>query len=155
MTEERSRINRYNTYQDGSAARDLSVMPLPEERTRTVRRRIVRKGVQKEESKKNIKMLILVLGVSAVLFILCAQYLGARGIYSGKALEVENLQKELKEITMGNDEREDDINTNIDYKQIYDTVTNDYGMGYPGDGQIRTYDAGGEGYARQYKDIPG
>ena len=100
-------------------------------------------------------MLILVLGVSAVLFILCAQYLGARGIYSGKALEVENLQKELKEITMGNDEMEDDINTNIDYKQIYDTVTNDYGMGYPGDGQIRTYDAGGEGYARQYKDIPG
>lgn len=155
MSQERDRINRYNAYHDGSAARDLSVMPLPGEDTYAPRKRIVRKKAGKAESRKNVKMLFLVLGVSAVLFILCAQYLGVRGIHSGKASEVASLQNELKELTLSNDELEDDLNTNIDYKQIYETVTNDYGMVYPGEGQIRTYSSGGEGYARQYKKIPG
>lgn len=155
MAAERDRINRYNTYHDGSAARDLSAIPFPEERVESPKRQVLRRRLARAESRKNLKFFMLVLGVSAVLFVLCVQYLGVRGIHSGKASEVADLQNELKELTLSNDELEDDINTNIDYKQIYDTVTNDYGMVYPGEGQIRTYDAGGEGYARQYKDIPG
>ena len=73
---------------------------------------------------------------------------------SGNFTMVGSSDYEYSPTAVMNDELEAEINTNIDYNKIYDKATKEYGMVYPNKGQIRTYNAEGEGYIRKYQDIP-
>lgn len=97
------------------------------------------------------------LGVSAIvvtIFIMCVQYLNIQSAVQGNQNTVTQLQTKLNEITNENDEREVEINTNIDYELIYDTAVNELGMIYPDRNQVITYDSVISEYVKQYKDIP-
>ena len=97
------------------------------------------------------------LGVSAIvvtIFIMCVQYLNIQSAVQGNQNTVTQLQTKLNEITNENDEREVEINTNIDYELIYDTAINELGMIYPDRNQVITYDSVISEYVKQYKDIP-
>ena len=146
------RRHRYY-YSPGSEAMDLSAVPRidypPEEKPRKVPRKQPRRA-----KRKNLVYLAAMVAVTGIIFVFCVQYLTIRGKMAGMSGDVAAMQEELDELTIMNDELEAEINTNIDYNKIYDKATGDYGMVYPSKGQIRTYNAEGEGYIRKYQDIP-
>ena len=94
------------------------------------------------------------MGITAVLFGVCVQYLSLRGVSSAKSGQIATLQEELNQLKIKNDETQDDINTNINYNDIYNKAKNEYGMVYPGAGQIRNYTIEDSGYIKQYQNIP-
>lgn len=97
------------------------------------------------------------LGVSAIvvtIFVMCVQYLNIQSAVQGNQNTVTQLQTKLNEITNENNEREVEINTNIDYELIFDTAVNELGMIYPDRNQVITYDSAVSEYVKQYKDIP-
>ena len=142
-------------YSPGSEARDLSVAPRidypPEEEPE---KRKVRRQQPRRAKRRNLIYLAAMIAVTGVIFFFSVQYLTIRGQTASMSADMARVREELNELTIMNDELEAEINTNIDYNKIYDTATKDYGMVYPSKGQIRTYNAEGEGYIRKYQDIP-
>ncbi len=142
-------------YSPGSEAMDLSTAPRidypPEEEPE---KRKVRRQQPRRAKRRNLVYLAAMIAVTGVIFVFCVQYLTIRGQTASMTSDVARIREELNELTIMNDELEAEINTNIDYNKIYDTATGDYGMVYPNKGQIRTYNADGEGYIRKYQDIP-
>ena len=154
-------------YQDGSTARNMyTATPVPEEffeedhEARKKRRELSRRNQRKAQIRarakaaksKRLLAIGIVIGVAAVVGI-SALHLTSRGEVAQKTNEVSKLQGELTKLTMKNEALEAEINNSIDYDAIKETAMNDYGMVYPGDGQILTYNADGEGYIKQYKDM--
>lgn len=154
-------------YQDGSAARNMyTAAPVPEEffeedpqvrKERIIRERKEKRLAQVRERAKAAKSKRLIaIGICAgvaVVVGICALHLASRGAVAGRTNEVNRLQNELTALTMKNEALEAEVNNSIDYEAIKDTAINDYGMVYPGDGQILTYSSDGEGYIKQYKNI--
>ena len=147
---------KHNYYSPGSEARDLSTAPRidypPEEGPR--RQKTRRPNHKRRNKRKNLIYLATMVAVTGIIFVFCVQYLSIKGATSGMSADIAAMQEELNELTIMNDELEAEINTNIDYDKIYKTATGEYGMVYPNKGQVRTYNADGEGYIRQYKNIP-
>ncbi len=154
-------------YQDGSAARNVyTAAPVPEEffeedpqvkKERAIRvrkaKRLARVRAQAKAARnKKLAVIGICIGVA---FVVGAGvlHLTSRGEVAQRANEAERLQSVLTELTGKNEALEAEINKSVDYDAIKDTAMNEYGMVYPGDGQIITYNADGEGYIKQYKDI--
>ncbi len=154
-------------YQDGSAARSIyTATPVPEEffeeekkttkeRQQVLKRaerRVLARSKARAAKKKKLLRIWICIGVAAVVGI-SILHLASRGEVAKRTNEINRLRQELTEITEKNDAFEAEINNSIDYDAIRDTALNDYGMIYPADGQIITYDNGEEGYIKQYKDL--
>ena len=150
-SEERNR--RY--YTPGTAARDFSAAPQIEYPSENdiLKRRIKRRAIRRA-NRRNFLYLLVILGITAVLFGVCVQYLSLRGVSSAKSGQIATLQEELNQLKIKNDETQDDINTNINYNDIYNKAKNEYGMVYPGAVQIRNYTIEDSGYIKQYQNIP-
>ena len=142
-------------YSPGSEARDLSVAPRidypPQEEPE---KRKVRRNQPRRSKRRNLIYLAAMVAVTGIIFVFCVQYLTIRGKTSGMSADLARMQEELNELTIMNDELEAEINTNINYSRIYETAIGEYGMIYPNKGQVRTYNAEGEGYIRKYQNIP-
>lgn len=157
-------------YQDGSAARNLyTAAPVPDEffekdealkeKERQQQRLAKRKRAQaaarsRAKAAKSKKLLLawicvcvgVVVGISAI-------HLVSRNAVIQRTRTVNELQAELTELTKKNEALEAELNDSIDYDAIRDEAMNDYGMIYPEDGQIITYNADDEGYVKQFKDL--
>lgn len=152
-----------SSYVDGSAAKKLQTAPtLPE-----IERR--RRQQEKEEQRRqeelrqrqigranriNFFYTAAVIGVAVVLFVVCWQYLQLQTSVKTNASEISSLQSQVTKLTAENDEMELQINTNIDYEQIYKTAVDELGMVYPDKKQVVTFDAGISEFVKQYQDIP-
>ena len=147
------RVRKY--YTPGTAAQKVSIAPQIEYPTENdiLKRRIKRRAIRRS-NRRNFLSLLVILGATAVLFGVCIQYLSLRGVSSAKAAQIATLQEELNQLKIKNDETQDDINTNINYDDIYNKAKNEYGMVYPGEGQIRNYTIEDSGYIKQYQNVP-
>ncbi len=147
------RVRKY--YTPGTAAQKVSTAPQIEYPTENdiLKRRIKRRAIRRS-NRRNFLSLLVILGATAVLFGVCIQYLSLRGVSSAKAAQIATLQEELNQLKIKNDETQDDINTNINYDDIYNKAKNEYGMVYPGEGQIRNYTIEDSGYIKQYQNVP-
>ena len=102
----------------------------------------------------NFLYTVAVLGVVALMFTICYQYLNMQASVKNSASEIAQLEQQLAKIKASNDEEEQEINASIDYDAIYNTAVNELGMIYPERNQVITYDAGVSEYVKQYQDIP-
>ena len=81
-------------------------------------------------------------------------YLNLRSDLITTTSEINTLQEELNTLTTNNNEKQVDVESNINYQEIYDKADNEYGMTYPDANNIVEYDGGTLGYIRQYENIP-
>ena len=158
-------------YQDGSAARNIyTAAPVPDEfydeynkeelllkRERQLRQKKRKAQMAAKQravaAKKKRSAIIVICAAVAVLVAICSIHLVSRGAVAGKEKEAAILQQELTELVQKNEALEAEINAEIDYEAIKATAMKEYGMVYPADGQIITYNADDEGYVKQYKDM--
>lgn len=157
-------------YQDGSAARNMyTAAPVPDEffkedaalkkkereRRQLVKRKqaeaVARSRAKAAKSKKLLLAWICVC-VAAVVG-MSIIHLVSRNAVAQRTSEVNKLQAELTELVKKNEAFEAELNESIDYDLIKAEAMNDYGMIYPEDGQIITYNADDEGYVKQFKDL--
>ena len=157
-------------YQDGSAARNMyTAAPVPDEfyekdealkekerkeQQLAKRRRAQAESKARAKAAKNKRLLLVwICACVAAVVGICAIHLVSRSEVAQKTSKVSELRAELTELTKRNEALEAELNESIDYDAIKATAMNDYGMIYPEDGQILTYNADDEGYVKQYKDI--
>ncbi len=161
----RNRVVRYdnktNTYIHGNTVKRLNVAPeftngtvQQEEYAEQRKRRKEQERQVKRANKMNLVYTMAVVGVVALMFTICYQYLSMQASVKNSASEIAKLEQQLVKITASNDEEEQKINASIDYDAIYNTAVNELGMVYPERNQVITYDAGESEYVKQYQDIP-
>lgn len=139
-------------YIGGSAA------PLPENEpspvVRKKRQTTLHSKYVRKVNKQNFRYTLAVIGAAMVIFALGVLFLGTRASLQANEAAIASLQAQLSSLTAENDDEEMKLSANVDYKQIYQTATQDLGMTYPQSGQVVTYDAGDSEYVEKYGDIP-
>ena len=96
----------------------------------------------------------MVTAITAAAIVLGVNYLNLRSDLITTTSEINTLQEELNTLTTNNNEKQVDVESNINYQEIYDKAVNEYGMTYPDANNIVEYDGGTLGYIRQYENIP-
>ena len=149
-------VSAGNTYEYGSAARQLNTQPLrrdEESEEEKEQRRLRRKQIRRN-NKINLMYTLVVASVASVVFFICYQYLNVQAVAKVNSDKIIELKSTLNSLKDNNDALESDINASIDYDSIYDTAVNELGMVYPGKDQVITYNSKESEYVKQYKDIP-
>lgn len=140
----------YNTYVRGSEAPAIEVERAP-------RRSRIPISPRKRAARANRRSLALfgvVTVITAAAIALGVNYLNLRSDLITTTSEINTLQEELNTLTTNNNEKQVDVESNINYQEIYDKAVNEYGMTYPDANNIVEYDGGTLGYIRQYENIP-
>lgn len=146
---------RGNTVRKLHIAEPFSNEPMsPEEYVEKRKRRTAQEKKIRRANRMNFLYTVAVLGVVALMFTICYQYLNMQASVKNSASEIAQLEQQLAKIKSSNDEEEQEINASIDYDAIYNTAVNELGMIYPERNQVITYDAGVSEYVKQYQDIP-
>lgn len=141
----------YNTYVRGSEAPAIEVERAPRRRSRipiSPRKRAAR------ANRRSLALFGVVTAITAAAIALGVNYLNLRSDLITTTSEINTLQEELNTLTTNNDEKQVDVESNINYQEIYDKAVNEYGMTYPDANNIVEYDGGTLGYIRQYENIP-
>lgn len=141
----------YNTYVRGSEAPAIEVEGAPRRRSRipiSPRKRAAR------ANRRNLALFGVVTVITAAAIALGVNYLNLRSDLITTTSEINTLQEELNTLTTNNNEKQVDVESNINYQEIYDKAVNEYGMTYPDANNIVEYDGGTLGYIRQYENIP-
>ena len=147
------RVNSY-FYTPGSEARDLSVVPDEGiRRGRRKREESPRKRAIKD-NRRNAVLFILTAVVTVAMVVLCVNYLGLRSSVYNSENRLSSLEQELSDIIVENNEKQAEIDSGINYTEIYNTAVNEYGMQYPNSSDNKEYSADSSEYVRQYADIP-
>lgn len=150
-------------YVEGSAARKLQIVqPLPEiEKKRRQEEEQERQKRQEEQQQRinranhrNFLYTAVVIGIVAVIFLICWQYLTLQSEVKTNAAEVARMTAQLQELTAQNDETQIKIQAGINYDSIYDIATQELGMMHPKKSQVITYNPGISEYVKQYQEIP-
>lgn len=162
--EKRRSVNHKNNYkrteyQYGSAVRKLNVAPelqpyLPsyDEEREFKRRKAQRKEIRRN-SKINFMYTAIVAICASAVFFVCHQYLNLQSSIKTNSDRVLEMQTELSALKAENDLYEAEINSSVNFEEIYNTAVNELGMVYPSRSQVVDYDSAVSEYVRQYKDI--
>ena len=144
-----------NTYEYGSAARQLNAQPAikTKESEEAREQRRARQRQIRRNNKINLMYTMMVASVAAVVFFICYQYLNVQSAIKTNSQTVVELQNQLNSLKAENNSHESEINASIDYDAIYDTAVNELGMVYPSRSQVIGYDSKESEYVKQYKDI--
>ena len=73
-------------------------------------------------NRMNFLYTVAVVGVVTVIFTICYQYLNVQSTVKTNADEISKLQTQLTEITVENDQKEQQVNASINYDAIYKTA---------------------------------
>ena len=145
-------------YVYGNAARVME--PAEKEKRqkqRPARRKVVSYTVWRNQEKAlhmNLPYVImLTLAVFCVL-VICVNYLHIQSDISTRLANIEKLEKGVEQLKAENDALETRINTSIDLDYIYKVATEELGMVYADESQVRLYNKTESEYVRQYEDIP-
>ena len=139
---------------DGSAVRKAAVLP---------RRRPVSKEITvSEKARKNraqalsmSPLYVLFLAfVSVMAVLMCVYYLQMKEMVTSQVSQNAVLQSKLLTLQNENDALYENITNHIDWNHVKDVAINELGMKYATADQIVWYNTEGNGYVRQYQDVP-
>ena len=146
---------RWNTYEDGSAVRELweeeeepgrrPAEPEVSERTKQNRARARSIG---------IGYVAFLTAVCLVSLFLCIHYLQLRSQLINQTETIAAMESKLSRLRADNDAYYKQAQASLDLEAIRETALNDLDMHYAGESQIRYYSVDGESYVRQYKEVP-
>ena len=146
---------------DNTARRLDTAMPLsaPEKQPRKedhdeARRRAANHKALQRAHSRNLLYTAAVVGVVAVMFFVCVEYLKLQAEVKTSSSMVASLEEQLNDMTVQNEETELNVNGNIDYDAILDVAVNELGMVYPSRKQVLQYASKESEYVKQYSDVP-
>ena len=90
----------------------------------------------------------------AITLYLCYNYLQVQGNIVQLKRDVAVLDQELTTLLNENDALEEGLNGQIDWDVVYQTAVKEFGMVYPNNNEVVTYESTRNGHVIQYKDIP-
>ncbi|MBQ9767000.1 MAG: hypothetical protein IJW37_02725 [Lachnospiraceae bacterium] len=144
-------------YVDGTAARQLAVVPDYEREQETRRGPQIEKRPTKAPKLSHgidfISMTLLVAAMAITLY-LCYTYLQVQGNIVQLERDVLLLGQEVDTVTAQNAALEDSLNSAVDWEEVYKTAVGELGMVYPNKNEVITYSSTENGYVIQYQDIP-
>jgi len=142
---------------DGTAARQLQVVPDYEREQEQVTRPRVTEAPRRAPKLSHgidfISMTLLVAAMAITLY-LCYNYLQVQGNIVQLKRDVAVLDQELTTLLNENDALEEGLNGQIDWDVVYQTAVKEFGMVYPNNNEVVTYESTRNGHVIQYKDIP-
>ncbi len=146
---------RRDYYVDGTAARQLKVMPEPVRQEEVVAQpRIVKKVTPKLSHGIDLFSMTLLLAAMAIALYLCYDYLQVQGNIVQLKRDIMNLGSTYDTLASENAALEESLNTQLNWDQVYLTAVNELGMVYPNKNEVVTYTSGERGYVIQYRSIP-
>ncbi|MBQ9827654.1 MAG: hypothetical protein IJM62_03120 [Lachnospiraceae bacterium] len=159
MSRATAKITGTDYYVPGNA------VPVPEiERPGKVltKEELERRREQKAQAERNkervmridVTFMLLLVGVSVLLFLSCMFYLKKSALLSEKSRHVAAMEVELNEITDANIAARERIDSTIDLEMVYTVATTKLGMKYADASQIIYYKSTGGDYVKQYQPIP-
>lgn len=142
---------------DGTAARQLQVVPDYEREQEQVTRPRVTEAPRRAPKLSHgidfISMTLLVAAMAITLY-LCYNYLQVQGNIVQLKRDVAVLDQELNTLLNENDALEEGLNGQINWDEVYLTAVKEFGMVYPNNNEVVTYESTRNGHVIQYKDIP-
>lgn len=142
---------------DGTAARQLQVVPDYEREQEQVARPKVTESPRRAPKVSHgidfISMSLLVAAMAITLY-LCYNYLQVQGNIVQLKRDVAVLDQELNILLDENAALEEGLNGQIDWDVVYRTAVSEFGMVYPNNNEVVTYQSTKNGHVIQYKDIP-
>jgi len=141
---------------DGTAARQLQVVPDYEREQQVTEPQI--KSLPRRTPKVShgidfLSMTLLVAAMAITLY-LCYNYLQVQGNIVQLKRDVDVLDQELNTLLDENMALEEGLNEHVDWDVVYLTAVNEFGMVYPNENEVVTYETTKRGHVIQYKDIP-
>jgi cell division protein FtsL len=98
-------------------------------------------------------LLMLSMAIIATLYV-CVEYLKLQSDVSHIEKEIISMEQKLADLKKVNEATYDQINAAFDLEYIYKVAVEEYGMVYPNNNTVVTYQASEDNYVRQYRDIP-
>lgn len=163
---EKRRVRRNRNLISGSMALNVNSNALPKRRyLPDEHREIVRKPRQVEKKRKYTAMkyapsidvfgFVGLMLVASILVVICVGYIRVFNEIKQTESETHVLNTELNNIKIANDNTENTLYSNLDLANIRKTAIEKYGMVYPYENQVITYNSITNGYVRQYGDLKG
>ena len=142
---------------DGTAARQLQVVPDHEREQQQITepqiKVLPRRTPQVSHGIDFLSMTLLVAAMAITLY-LCYNYLQVQGNIVQLKRDVAVLDQELNTLLDENAALEQELNGQIDWDVVYLTAVNEFGMVYPNNNEVVTYESTKNGHVIQYRDIP-
>lgn len=123
------------------------------ERQQLQRRSLTKREVRLLKQQK-IKLVLLAVIGSVILFGCCALTLWTKSLNARLADEIMELQEELDTLRKDNDAREENMETSVDLDKIIETAVNELGMQRPRNDQIVYIKSEEDEYIRQVSAVP-
>ena len=150
---------RKQAYIDGSAARKLAVRPekMPDQRTEQQAK--PRKEIDKRPLvgfRRSMDLFSLVVAGMFLAFLgfMTVRFLSVNAQSTEMDKEITALTKEYEAIRGENDSLLFDIADDINLNEVYRIAVGELHMVYPNNNQVVEFKSAGEGYVRQFADVP-
>ena len=85
----------------------------------------------------------------------CVRFLWLKGVVTTQRNSIAEQETKLTKLRSENDALLESLVNALDWEYIRNTATNRLGMKYAGEEQVEWYSTDGDGYVRQYRDVPG
>ena len=155
--------NNRTSYIEGNTVRKLNAVPeIRREEQRTeipARYREETPRRQEQRAPKALSgmnfasLLVLTIAIITTVYV-CVEYLQLQTKVTTMNKNVTSLESTLKTLTDKNDAEYASIDTSYDLDEVYRIAVEEYGMVYPNNNEVITYQPGNKEYVRQYEDIP-
>jgi len=142
---------------EGTAARQLQVVPDYEREQQQVKEpqiKVLPRRAPKVSHGVDLISMILLTVTMAITVLLCYNYLQVRGNIVEVKRELVGKEQELSTLLKENAALEEGLNGQVNWDVVYLTAVNRFGMVYPNNNEVVTYESTRSGHVIQYKDIP-
>ena len=157
MGRQNSKI-KYNEhmYVEGTAVRKLAAEParkLPRTKMVPTVSMQARENRQKA-TQMNWGYVLFLTATSVATLFLCVHFVQLKSQLTAQIENIEHKEAELSVLKADNDAFYNNVAASGDIEYIKEVATKELGMKYPLEGQIIYFDTAGNGYVRQYQDVP-
>ncbi|MDD3278951.1 MAG: hypothetical protein PHG16_08720 [Lachnospiraceae bacterium] len=152
-----SRSERYtgNTYEEGSAVRKLSELPVEEERRELPVKVSKKTQANRRRARQMGKGFVVFLTiVCAATVMVCVNFLQLKAQITTQNETVATLESKLSKLKADNDAYYNTAMASVSMDTVKDAALNRLGMTYADESQVYYYDVKGNSYVRQFTDVP-
>lgn len=151
MIERNSMVRYTDEVVEGNTVR--AALPAGQIREREIRRTQI-EAVRERSLSMNLRYVLFLTVAAAAVVTICVYYLKLQATSTQLQKKTVSLQTTLKDLKMENDIEYNEILSGVDLESIRETAMDRFGMTYPKENQIISYDAASSDYVKQYEEIP-
>ena len=153
---EMGRKTKYSQYVEGTAVRELVNRPVRKTPEPTLVPEVSRaaKVNRQRATQMNLGYVLFLTVISVVTLFLCVNFVQLKAQLTSQMESVAKRETELSVLKADNDAFYNSVASSVDLEYIKSVATNELDMKYPSEEQVVYFDTSGNGYVRQYQDVP-